>query len=131
MLHFFLLAHSCIFEISVAKLLPFNDQKHIQNVSICALARSTNLSEIFSDLDWRCNYLGTEPLLNPCTWSGVSCNKSEIVSISLPRNSVVGVLPSLIGDLKSLRYLNLNGNSLYSMIPVSYTHLTLPTIYSV
>ena len=56
------------------------------------------------------------------TWHGVTLNQDGCVTgLSLTNNNLKGEIPDALCNLVNLRTLN----------SVSYTHLTLPTIYSV
>lgn len=55
--------------------------------------------------------------VNPCTWYGVSCNGSNVISLNLNSNNLNGNLPSVIGNLTKLELLNLNFNNLSGGIP--------------
>ena len=56
---------------------------------------------------------------NPCDtskpWFGVKCNtlQTDIVSLNLHAVGMSGRLPSSIGGLSALTYLDLSGNDLY------------------
>jgi Leucine-rich repeat (LRR) protein len=46
-----------------------------------------------------------------CSWLGVTCDTSNnVIEISLPRNGLVGTIPTEIGDLTKLQLLNVAGN---------------------
>ncbi|ONK81665.1 uncharacterized protein A4U43_C01F31630 [Asparagus officinalis] len=54
---------------------------------------------------------------DPCHWNGVTCKQSTVVSLSLPKNGLLGTLPSSLGSLTSLRHINLRSNRLYGSLP--------------
>ena len=57
---------------------------------------------------------------------------TSVMLLSLGDNTFTGMIPSELGLLTNLSHaLLLDRNQLYGTIPVSYTHLTLPTICSV
>jgi hypothetical protein len=66
--------------------------------------------------------------MDPCgiQWVGVSCSaQSSITSLHLDSSGIVGHLPSALGDLVNLQYLNLSGNpQLRGSIPQEMGHLT-------
>jgi len=66
--------------------------------------------------------------MDPCgiQWIGVSCSaQSSITSLHLDNFGIVGHLPSALGDLVHLQYLNLSGNpQLRGSIPQEMGHLT-------
>jgi Leucine-rich repeat (LRR) protein len=53
------------------------------------------------------------------SWYGVGLQDDKVVSLQLPNNNLVGVLPSEISDLVYLKNLNLYKNSISGMIPAS------------
>ncbi|CAL9173957.1 unnamed protein product [Musa hybrid cultivar] len=54
---------------------------------------------------------------DPCSWNGISCKEGKVVSISLPKNRLLGSLPSSLGSLSSLRHINLRSNRLQGSLP--------------
>lgn len=64
----------------------------------------------------------------PCDWFGVSCNSENRVSVLvLNVNGLDGSLPSALGDLSQLTWLQLNGNQLHGTIPAALGNLTQVT----
>ncbi|XP_010424856.1 PREDICTED: receptor protein kinase-like protein ZAR1 [Camelina sativa] len=58
-----------------------------------------------------------------CSWNGVTCKELRVVSLSIPRKSLYGSLPSSLGFLSSLRHLNLRSNRFYGSLPVQLFQL--------
>ncbi|KAH1076667.1 hypothetical protein GLYMA_19G063800v4 [Glycine max] len=54
----------------------------------------------------------------PCSWNGITCKDQSVVSISIPKRKLHGVLPSELGSLSHLRHLNLRNNNLFGDLPV-------------
>ncbi|KAL2347647.1 hypothetical protein Fmac_001647 [Flemingia macrophylla] len=54
----------------------------------------------------------------PCSWNGITCKDQSVVSISIPKRKLYGVLPSELGSLSHLRHLNLRNNYLFGNLPV-------------
>jgi hypothetical protein len=94
---------------------------------LCALANSTNIPELVSVgtlQGWDCD--GMTASSNYCDgWTGVSCFNTSapfpfnnsIGALSLPSVSLVGSLPTQIGNMPFLTLLDLSGNSLSHTIP--------------
>ncbi|WVZ72281.1 hypothetical protein U9M48_020766 [Paspalum notatum var. saurae] len=59
-----------------------------------------------------------------CGWEGVACSGSQVVALSLASYGLAGVLSLAIGNLTSLRTLNLSSNRFHGDIPASIGHLT-------
>ncbi|XP_022945835.1 receptor protein kinase-like protein ZAR1 [Cucurbita moschata] len=55
---------------------------------------------------------------NPCSWNGVTCNDLRVVSLSIPKKNLKGILPSSLGILSHLRHVNLRNNKLHGTLPL-------------
>ncbi|KAJ6796592.1 receptor protein kinase-like protein ZAR1 [Iris pallida] len=55
----------------------------------------------------------------PCSWNGVTCKSSEVVSVSIPSQSLVGTLSPSLFSIPSLRHINLRTNKLHGPLPSS------------
>ncbi|XP_073124722.1 probable LRR receptor-like serine/threonine-protein kinase At4g37250 [Henckelia pumila] len=62
----------------------------------------------------------------PCSWNGINCGISgsaeaylRVTGLSLPGCGLVGSIPSSLGMIENLRYLNLSSNSMNGSIPGS------------
>lgn len=55
---------------------------------------------------------------NPCSWNGVTCKDFRVVSLSIPKKKLNGILPSSLGFLSGLRHLNLRSNKLHGTLPL-------------
>ncbi|XP_073018756.1 probable LRR receptor-like serine/threonine-protein kinase At4g37250 [Primulina eburnea] len=60
----------------------------------------------------------------PCSWNGISCGTSglaeaylRVTGLSLPGCGLLGSIPSSLGMIENLRYLNLSSNSINGSIP--------------
>ncbi|KAL1196501.1 putative LRR receptor-like serine/threonine-protein kinase [Cardamine amara subsp. amara] len=62
----------------------------------------------------------------PCSWHGVTCDKSSrhVTVLSLPSSKLSGTLPSNLGSLSSLQRLDLSNNSINGSFPVSLLNAT-------
>ncbi|XAR73143.1 Non-specific serine/threonine protein kinase [Bertholletia excelsa] len=93
--------------------------------------------------DWDNHYV------SPCfSWSDVTCNNGNVISLSLASkgfsgtlspsitklkyleslelqdNNLSGPLPDYVGDMVHLQYLNLSHNNFHGSIPISWGHLS-------
>ena len=65
---------------------------------------------------WNCS--GGHPNISVCTpWYGLECRQGKVVSISLSGKSLSGTIPSAIGLLRTVSYLDLSSNSIRGSIP--------------
>ncbi|XVF84749.1 hypothetical protein PTKIN_Ptkin17bG0063800 [Pterospermum kingtungense] len=55
---------------------------------------------------------------NPCLWNGVTCREQRVVSVSIPKKKLYGLLPSALGSLSVLRHVNLRNNRFFGVLPV-------------
>ncbi|OEL31414.1 MDIS1-interacting receptor like kinase 2 [Dichanthelium oligosanthes] len=60
-----------------------------------------------------------------CGWEGVACGHGRVVALSLPSYGLTGTLSPAIGNLTSLRTLNLSSNWFKGEIPASIGRLEL------
>lgn len=77
---------------------------------------------------------GWNTSLNSCLWPGVSCDSvfgTRVVSVRFPANNLHGTIPSTIGTMTHLTYLDLSSNTVGGSLPstfcalVSLTYLDL------
>lgn len=54
---------------------------------------------------------------SPCSWNGVTCKEEKVVSVSIPKKRLYGLLPSALGSLFDLRHVNLRNNKLFGSLP--------------
>lgn len=52
-----------------------------------------------------------------CTWRGVTCDNVSIVQLNLSHLNLGGEISPIIGHIKRLEILNLEGNALFGQIP--------------
>lgn len=55
---------------------------------------------------------------NPCSWSGITCSSAKVISVSIPESGLVGIVPSVLGSLSSLKDIDLRDNRLHGTLPV-------------
>ncbi|XP_062080224.1 LRR receptor-like serine/threonine-protein kinase EFR [Humulus lupulus] len=61
--------------------------------------------------------------LHFCMWQGVSCKHQRVTQLNLPSSSLVGHIPSSIGNLSFLQVLDISNNSFHGEIPEQIGHL--------
>ncbi|KAI3433202.1 Protein kinase domain-containing protein [Psidium guajava] len=54
---------------------------------------------------------------NPCSWNGVTCKEEKVVSVSIPKKRLYGLLASALGSLSDLRHVNLRNNKFFGSLP--------------
>lgn len=97
------------------------------------LSDSLALVDIYNNLDgenWHTSYYSDYPSHNwlssePLTrWTGVTIADGRVISLYLESMILTGEIPSTIGDLDALTYLNLRNNKLTGTIPTEIGNLT-------
>jgi|GEM_PF-1402426 len=66
-------------------------------------------------------------IFTPCTWYGVLCSGGSVIELMLPGNNLSGPIPTALGDLPALNYLDLNSNQLNGDIPPELGNLSVLT----
>lgn len=62
---------------------------------------------------------------NPCGWFGVSCDENgRVTAIGLSQNNLVGTIPTTLGNLSYLKWLDITTNQLSGSIPSQLGGLT-------
>ena len=64
----------------------------------------------------------------PCTWFGVTCDRGLVAELNLPDDNLSGTIPSELGDLRRLVYLDLYSNQLSGSVPVELGNLANLTV---
>jgi Leucine-rich repeat (LRR) protein len=63
---------------------------------------------------------------NPCVWNGVTCNGTNVVSLSLAKSGFTGTISPSLANITTLKQILLNGNGFTGSIPDDLT--TLPVL---
>jgi Leucine-rich repeat (LRR) protein len=92
--------------------------------SMCSMASALQVASAGYS-GWLCS--SGSSIISSCSWAGVTCTGSAITKINLAFFSVSGSIPSSVGYLTSLNYLNLCSNKLTNSIPSSIGYLTALT----
>lgn len=58
-----------------------------------------------------------------CTWYGVECDKGHVTGLWMWGNNMVGTLPSQLGNLTQITYIQFPGNPISGAIPTSFGNL--------
>ena len=102
----------------------YNDIHRDMNSSykiMCDFVASTDISS--KGLHWECE--NSLPKYDICSkWGGIICIGGVIQEIQISYYTIIGTIPSSIGQLVSLTYLHLEGNALSGTIPSSIGDLT-------
>lgn len=54
----------------------------------------------------------------PCSWNGITCEEQRVVSVSVPKKKLYGILPPSLGSLSDIRHINLRNNMLFGTLPL-------------
>eukprot|EP01041_Mallomonas_annulata_P001825 gene1825-3536_t len=118
-------SYTIMFVISV---LTKGSGPNIQSDTMCDLAAAMISDPVF--LSWNCSSIGI-PSLGVCSyypshWTGVTCSSinGNVTSIVLSGHDIVGSIPSSLGSLKFLSYLDLSKNKLRGELPTSIGSLS-------
>jgi hypothetical protein len=91
-----------------------------QDEALCSLIAATNVAAFLGDdTQWSCTAEGVA-VTHPCSapWTGVVCvNNYQIVSLNLLNSFSQGTLPSALGSITALSFLDLGSNCLSGTIP--------------
>ena len=89
---------------------------------MCDLVAATDIAS--KGLNWEC--IDNQPVNYICEyWGGVICYNGVIQEIHLQYYSIIGTIPTSIGGLTSLLFLQIEGNALTGTIPSSLGELSL------
>ena len=88
---------------------------------MCALAAALNPSGKGKS-GWSCAK-GVPPPSVVCSWGGVTCVKNSVVAIALAGLGLAGSIPPSLGDISSLRSLDVSNNLIAGTVPSSLSKL--------
>src|SRR5690348_16302970 len=75
---------------------------------------------------WNNNHNWGNMDVDYCKWVGIYCNQDNGIKtfqLILDDNRLIGTIPSSIGDLNALTYLDLSCNSLFGSVPATIGNL--------
>ncbi len=102
-------------------------QKQAEKDALIAIYNNTDGANWKNNTGWLID--------DPCTerswkWKGINCQYGRVVGLHLNYNQLAGTIPTEIGNLANLKYLELTGNQLTDNIPTEIGNLTkLTTLY--
>ena len=85
--------------------------------ALVALFRNTNGDHWLENTNWLMDLL-------PCGWSNVVCDQGHVMSLILWKNNLQGTIPSEIGGLGYLEYLDLGLNNIEGGVPPELGNLS-------
>lgn len=98
--------------------LDVSDDRLLQIFALATFAYSTNVDQWNSRLNWL-NWSVDE-----CQWFGITCGGQSVIAIDLPSNQLSGPVPAEISLFQdSLRILVLSSNSIIGIIPTAIGNL--------
>ena len=107
----------CISSIAVTAA-PSTNCIYDQDKGFCALIAATNIGSLTNYGAWSCTTNGITST-SPCNWIGLNCYPGiNVFAVYLPSIVLAGTIPSAIGYLTYLTYLNLGTNKLIGIIVV-------------
>ena len=91
--------------------------------SLCSIVAATNINSLKSYEQWNCtlNVVNSDP----CLWTGVHCNTTDIYSIVLSGISLSGSIPTDLFGLSTLSSLDISTNKLKGMCRVIFVSILL------
>lgn len=100
-------------------------QSFCENVTEIPRPECEALKDLFNDTSgesWlnNTNWFETD---TPSDWYGVTVENGHVSNLSLPHNNLVGELPSSLGNLSEIKFLNLWDNAISGTIPAELGNL--------
>ena len=93
------------------------------NCTMCDLVAAMNPASYGATDGWHCSGSPPAPSSAICSWYGVHCGGHDVTGIYLANLGISGSIPSSLGTLSSLRFLDLYGNTISGTIPSSLGRL--------
>ena len=117
------LVHSALFALLISLAgATYGQVPQIEREALVALYNSTDGANWTENTGWL-GEAGTE-----CDWFGVTCSSGVVTRLIFPYNSLTGTIPTELGNLTSLTFLDLSRNSLTGSIPSELGDLKSLTI---
>ena len=117
------LVHSALFALLISLAgASYGQVPQIEREALVALYNSTDGANWKDNTGWL-GEAGTE-----CDWFGVTCSSEVVTRLIFPYNSLTGTIPTELGNLTSLTFLDLSRNSLTGSIPSELGDLESLTI---
>uniref|UniRef100_A0A6B2KX99 PARP catalytic domain-containing protein n=1 Tax=Arcella intermedia TaxID=1963864 RepID=A0A6B2KX99_9EUKA len=87
-----------------------------ERLALLDLFNATNGNQWYNSTEWGSS--------DACGWFGVTCAYSNVISLNLTNNNLLGALPSSISALSNLQTLDLSRNSISGFLPSAISQLT-------
>jgi hypothetical protein len=103
-----------------------DDRFDCSSVSDLPAAECQVLVELYEATDganWS-NQAGWLDVASPCSWYGITCIDGHVDTVELSTNNLRGAVPSALGDLSVLRFMDLHNNAISGALPLEIGRLS-------
>lgn len=104
-----------------------------ERAALIALYKATNGDSWLFNHNWKSSPVAADGFSQPGTegnWIGITVSGDTVTEIALGNNNLTGSLPTELGNLSNLEWLNFNDNRIGGTIPVSLGNLSKLELFS-
>lgn len=107
-----------------------SDDRRVRDNAVCDLMHSTNVPELCSSNTWQgwnCSgSAGKYEAIGLCShfWTGIVCSGMNVTEILFENKGLTGTIPSSLGLLTTLKWIDLTSNKFHGSIPSSLGKLS-------